>query len=545
MFSQDGFGLIAHAQIQGDPTHTLTLRRAYSAQMTKRFRALKGVIRKSLIDNDALALRPMSNAPPAGKSTEQIKGQFSPIPARRFDFRRSSEKIQGFMDWLDEQERQGILEITRQEQIGRALEDHWQNIFIRSAYQKGILRARQEMQSAGYAVPDVDDVGGLNAVFNQPFHVDRVGTVYTRAFEELKGITAAMDQQISRELAEGLARGDGPEAMARRINDRVDKVGLSRARTLARTETIRAHHVATIQEYRNAGIEGVKVKAEWSTAGDELVCRICRDLEGQVYDLDTIEGMIPRHPNCRCCALPIDKTEVEEEAGVGGKAIEGVTEPADRLEFPSDVISRIRREERPLNLIIKPEWDKAFREAGLTDDQLNKLKRIIHNHGLGEEAQEKADALIFESIQKADDKLGEALRATSRMEEIAYDTWRAGAAARREAAKEALRKEWEFDPDFMKSESGFDSFEEHWDMIEYKYTDEPLKVYRKGSVGNNVESWTTSPAGADIGGGRTLTPDHISTVKEMQEQGYSILGGFCRMMGSPGEAEVTFVKWRP
>jgi len=467
MFNQGGLGLIAHAQVTGDPTHTLTLRRAYSAQMTKRFRALKGVIRKSLIDNDAFGLRnrqqnqsrPTTNAPPSGKTAEEIKGKFSPIPPRRFDFRRSSDKIEGFMEWLDQQQRQGILEVTQQQQIGRAMEDHWQNMYVRSAYQKGILRARQEMQNAGYAVPDVDDVdGGINAVFNQPFHADRCfidskvpiytsrgwkaiskiqvgdfvlthtgkfrkvyntprqrkqtpdvakivlrgrqkqnlkltvtfghpilvngiwksaedvrpgdkisylasrceyyedfvgdeiariiynyedlyeftelevedvrawalenpttlynlsveedesyiakgfvvhncGAIYTRTFNELKGITDAMDQQISRELAEGLARGDGPEVMARRINDRVDKVGLSRARTLARTETIRAHHSATIQEYRNAGVEGVKIKAEWSTAGDGNVCELCALLEGQEYELDTIEGMIPRHPS--------------------------------------------------------------------------------------------------------------------------------------------------------------------------------------------------------------------------------------------------------
>ncbi len=317
MLKQGGLGLIAHAQVQGDPTHTLTLRRAYSAQMTKRFRALKGVIRRSLIDNDALGLRnrqqnqSVTNAPPAGKSAEQIKGQFSPIPARRFDFRRSSDKIEGFMEWLDQQQRQGILEVTQQQQVGRAIEDNWQNMYIRSAYQKGILRARQEMQNAGYAVPDVEQAGGINAVFNQPFHSDRVGVIYTRAFNELKGITEAMDQQISRTLAEGLARGDGPEAMARKINDRVDKVGLSRARVLARTETIRAHHSATIQEYRNAGVEGVKVKAEWSTAGDSRVCPLCAPREGHVYDLDTIEGLIPLHPRCRCVALPQDVTETE------------------------------------------------------------------------------------------------------------------------------------------------------------------------------------------------------------------------------------------
>lgn len=306
-----GFGLIQNAQLRGDPTRSLMLRRAYSAQMTKRFRALKGVIRESLITNDALGLKTeqQQQAVPKGKDAEAIKGAFNPIPARRFDFARSSDKIEGFMDWMNEQQRKGILEVTQGRQVGRAMEDHWQNMYIRSSYQKGILRARQEMRNAGYDVPNVDDMeGGINGVFNQPFHADRVGAAYTRAFTELKGITEAMDQQISRALAEGLTRGDGPEAIARAINDRVDKVGLTRARTLARTETIRAHHAANIQEYRNFGVEGVRVQAEWATAGDSRVCSLCAPLEGQEYDLKTIEGMIPRHPRCRCMALPVDKT---------------------------------------------------------------------------------------------------------------------------------------------------------------------------------------------------------------------------------------------
>jgi len=309
---------VINATVRGDPTHTLTLRRNYVAEVNKRFRALKGVIRQSIIDNDCLGLReeqsPHVQAASDIKSDswQNIKGKFNPIPAKRFAFNRSGDKIQGFLNWLEDQQINGILETSEAPQIGTAMEKQWQNKYIRAAYQKGIMRARQEIQSAGYQVPDIDEVeGGINAVFNRPFHIDKVGAIYTRAFTELKGITEAMDQQISRTLAQGLTEGLGPQQMAQNINDRVDKIGMTRARTLARTETIRAHHTATIQEYENAGVEGVKVKAEWSTAGDLKVCSLCAPLEGHVYDLKTIRPMIPRHPNCRCVALPVDRTEVE------------------------------------------------------------------------------------------------------------------------------------------------------------------------------------------------------------------------------------------
>ena len=73
---------------------------------------------------------------------------------------------------------------------------------------------------------------------------------------------------------------------------------------MARTEVIRAHHQATIAEYRQFGVEGVNVKAEWLTAGYG-VCQQCLDLErGGPYTLDQSEGTIPAHVNCRCCAIP-------------------------------------------------------------------------------------------------------------------------------------------------------------------------------------------------------------------------------------------------
>jgi very-short-patch-repair endonuclease len=67
---------------------------------------------------------------------------------------------------------------------------------------------------------------------------------------------------------------------------------------IARTETIRAHHMATIQEYRNWAVFDIIVQAEWMTAGDNRVCDRCASMQGNIYTLDQIEGMIPLHPQC-------------------------------------------------------------------------------------------------------------------------------------------------------------------------------------------------------------------------------------------------------
>jgi SPP1 gp7 family putative phage head morphogenesis protein len=122
-----------------------------------------------------------------------------------------------------------------------------------------------------------------------------------------------MDQAISRTLATGLVEGIGGDELAKRLLRDVENIGINRARMLARTEVIRAHHSATIQSYKNAAVENVIIQAEFSTAGDLRVCQKCNDLNGKIFTLDEIEPIIPVHPNCRCIALPYFPTEIEKK----------------------------------------------------------------------------------------------------------------------------------------------------------------------------------------------------------------------------------------
>lgn len=312
-----------HPRHSYDPTRTTGLRRRFSAEMYKRFNALAGVIRKAIVDRDCFGLKERPQ-PFAVAAAEDMN-----LPApRAFAFSRDREKVEGFMAWLREQEEAGILETTFRRQQGQAIEEAWTDAYVRSAYQRGLSRARRELRGAGYDVSSVESLpGGIRELFHQPVHLDRAGVLYTRTFNELRGITNEMDQQISRILAHGISSGQSPSALARQINStinlprvtvRIPGIGprrltsIQRARTLARTEVIRAHHVATIQEYRNAGTVGVRLRAEFATAGDYRVCRECLDKEGRVYELDEAEAVIPVHPNCRCIMLPLDKEESEE-----------------------------------------------------------------------------------------------------------------------------------------------------------------------------------------------------------------------------------------
>jgi len=56
---------------------------------------------------------------------------------------------------------------------------------------------------------------------------------------------------------------------------------------------------STLSAYREMGIK----KVRWVTQGDEKVCEICEDLDGNVYRIDKVPP--PQHYRCRCELEPV------------------------------------------------------------------------------------------------------------------------------------------------------------------------------------------------------------------------------------------------
>lgn len=301
-----------------DPTHTTALRNAFAKNAKSRFMELKRTVRKAVVDQDCFGL----------DKFRVLANQMETPGNGAFNYLRDPEKVEAFMRWLRQQVNKGVLSVGTFQQIGSAMEQAWTNMYILDSYKRGIIRARAELIKAGFVIPELDDIGGLDAVIGgTPFHMDRVGLLYTRVYSDLSGITSAMDTIISRILAQGMIDGDSPLLLARKLVAAIDGTGTStlgitdtvgrfipaerRAVMLARTEIIRAFHLAAIQEYRNWGLEDVYVKAEWMTAGDDRVCELCAPLQGKIFTLDEIEPLIPYHPFCRCIALPYIKDIVK------------------------------------------------------------------------------------------------------------------------------------------------------------------------------------------------------------------------------------------
>jgi SPP1 gp7 family putative phage head morphogenesis protein len=280
----------ANAEANRDPTRTSVLRGRYASKLRGRFGAINTEIRDGIRSRDVLGLR----------DDGLLSAQANPLPSQ-FP-RRRDRQIEAFDAWLQRQMDNEVLET-----IGPK-----HNQFVRTSYERGLAHADREARKIGLDIPDRD----VATVINRPIHREELQLIYTRDYSELEGITQAVSQQSSRTLAEGLAAGENPRDIARRLTDRVDAIGKTRATTLARTSVIDTFNSASLARLDELGVEGVTVKAELRTANDARVCPQCAALEGRTWTIKEARSETttaagkevpvkpPIHPRCRCAVIP-------------------------------------------------------------------------------------------------------------------------------------------------------------------------------------------------------------------------------------------------
>lgn len=277
-----------------DPTRTALLRRQFSADITARFTKVGRAIWQGVVREDMLGLNaPVVNAP-------------------RFHFSTKPQKIKRFRAWLKEQIDNHILEVVPQTGEPKNKKP-WFYKYIISTYKKGRMRAYTDARpqlGKPVAFYEGSKAEFLEGAFGAPVRLDKLELIYTRAYEDLKGITAAMSTQIGRSLAGSVANGDGALVAGRKLSKVVKDITRKRAQALAQTELISVHAEGQLDSFEDLGVETVGAETErvsFSTSDDDLVCPICRALEGKVYTIKQARGVIPVHVFCRCSWLPVIK----------------------------------------------------------------------------------------------------------------------------------------------------------------------------------------------------------------------------------------------
>lgn len=267
-----------------DPSRTALIRRQFMAEMNKRFRQLRGDIRTLIVEEDVFGLGTKPN--PFAFNT-------------RWKFDTDDVKLDKFKEWFQDRIDADILETVPG--AGGVPGEPWTDKYISSAYRKGVVRAYNDTHSESLA-QSLDFFAGskeqfLSQAFASPTATSKLRLLSTRAFDQLKGVTEAMGQEMSRILSDGLVAGHHPTKIARDLNKSISTLTRKRALTIARTETIHAHAEGQLDAFTQLGLEDVVVLAEWSTAGDDRVCPLCLPLEGMILKIKEARGILPRHPN--------------------------------------------------------------------------------------------------------------------------------------------------------------------------------------------------------------------------------------------------------
>lgn len=150
----------------------------------------------------------------------------------------------------------------------------------------------------------------LTAAFDRvdPLSLEAIVTRTTQQVTSLtQPLSARATAAMNSTLVRGIALGDNPRRTAREMLRRVEgdfNGGLTRALTIARTETLDAHRAAAhAQDLAN---RDVLQAWEWLATLDHRTCSSCLGMHGTRHELD--EQGPNDHQNGRCARVTVTKT---------------------------------------------------------------------------------------------------------------------------------------------------------------------------------------------------------------------------------------------
>jgi len=278
---------------------------------------------------------------------------------KRWAGEQDAKKVEAFQRWLRAQYEEQL--------IGTDAEDLWE-AYARAGFMKGAGRAFDDMRKGDQAIKSgeqrLDFWAGtreefLRSMFAHPVAKEKVQLLAGRSFDDMEGVTDDMSLKLSRLLSDGLVQGQSPRVLAKALSSQLD-MSRDRALTVARTEIIRCHAEGQLVALEKTGVEEVGVAVEWLTAEDEKVCPQCESLEGVVLKIDEAHGLLPRHPNCRCCFIPANVGERDEDQKASKPAIDDAFEGAD---LDATKVGR----DRPSNIF------NEFLQDGWVFDELDRV----------------------------------------------------------------------------------------------------------------------------------------------------------------------------
>ena len=153
---------------------------------------------------------------------------------------------------------------------------------------------------------------------NIPINKSALSFLQDHTFDNIKGMTEEISNDLKQELERGIINGEGVTKLKARVETVFD-VGENRAEMIARTETNRAENQGKLLSMKETGLNYEK---KWITHEDDRTSPICQRLDGQTIGLDDLfkdpgsawEGQAPpSHVNCRSTIVFVDKEIIKKE----------------------------------------------------------------------------------------------------------------------------------------------------------------------------------------------------------------------------------------
>ncbi|WP_405356019.1 minor capsid protein [Fusobacterium animalis] len=140
---------------------------------------------------------------------------------------------------------------------------------------------------------------GINAIVSR----DKIKAVLDRPWsganfsERLWSNTDKLAQTVKQEIVNGMIQGINLQTMTKRISERFETAKKNDVERLLRTEVNYTLNQATLDGYKEAGIE----KYEFSATLDSRTSQICSELNGEIFEIKKIAVGLnypPMHPRC-------------------------------------------------------------------------------------------------------------------------------------------------------------------------------------------------------------------------------------------------------
>ncbi len=198
--------------------------------------------------------------------------------------------------WVFEQERLETLQHQVEAEMARFARDA--EALITQAERDAVTAAAQHPQEV------IRAAYGMQVEWNR-LPADAVSDLvgFTRNGSPLRALLDQLGPEASRVvrdgLIQGLALGQNPRQVARTIRGEFGG-SLSRALTIARTETLRSYREATIRGYQ-ANSE-IVAGWRWVAAKQDRTCAACLAMDGTIHPNSE---RLDDHPNGRCVAAPV------------------------------------------------------------------------------------------------------------------------------------------------------------------------------------------------------------------------------------------------